>query len=76
LSCGIYGPMPEHHRKQWDSVRQLLFSTSEAFYLDIRFKVLYFVADEVTGALSMLEALLTIQIVCGTHRSDSLVRAS
>jgi hypothetical protein len=47
-------------------VRRLLFGTSEAFYLDIRFKVLEFVADEVSGSLFMLEALLTIQIVCGT----------
>jgi hypothetical protein len=56
-------------------VRRLLFGTSEAFYLDIRFKVLDFVADEMSRALNMLEALPTTQIVCGTHRSDSPVRA-
>jgi hypothetical protein len=76
LSCGIYGPLSEDHRKQRDPVRRLLFSTSEAFYLDIRFKVLDFVADEVSGALSMLEALSAICIVCGTRRSDSPVTAS
>jgi hypothetical protein len=54
----------------------LLFRTSEVFYLNIRFKVLDFVANEVSGALSMLEAMLTIHIVCGTHRTDSHVRAS
>jgi hypothetical protein len=46
LSCGIYGPLFEDHRKQWDLV-QCLFGTSAAFYLDIRFKVLDYVADEV-----------------------------
>jgi hypothetical protein len=51
-------------------VQRLLFSTLEAFYLDIRFKVLDFVADEVSGALSMLEALSAIWIVCGTCRSE------
>jgi hypothetical protein len=52
--------MSEEHQKQWDTVRQLLFGTSEAFYLDIRFKVLDFVGDKVSGALSMLEVLPTI----------------
>jgi hypothetical protein len=76
LSCDIYAPLSEDHRKQWDLVQRLLFSNPEAFYLNIRFKVVDFVVVEVLGALSMLEALLAIQIVCGTHRSDSPVRAS
>jgi hypothetical protein len=57
-------------------VRRLLFGTLEAFYLNIRFKVLDFIADEVSGELSMLEALSTIRIVCGTRWSDSPIRAS
>jgi hypothetical protein len=76
LSCGIYNPLYEDHQKQWDPMWRLLFSTSEAFYLDIRFKVLDFVSDDVSGALSMLKALPTIQIVCGTRRSDNPIRTS
>jgi hypothetical protein len=56
-------------------VRQLLFGTLEAFYLNIKFKVLDFVADKASGALSMLEALSAIRIICGTRRSDNPVRA-
>jgi hypothetical protein len=44
-------------------VRGLLFSTSEAFYPNIRFKVLDIVANEVSGVLSMFEVLSAIQIV-------------
>jgi hypothetical protein len=57
-------------------VRQLLFGTSEDFFLDIMFKVLDFGADEVLGALSMLVALPSMQIFCGSHRSDSPIRTS
>jgi hypothetical protein len=39
-------------------------------------KVLDIAIDEVSGALSMHMAPLTIQIICGTYRSDSPVRAS
>jgi hypothetical protein len=39
-------------------------------------KVLDIAIDEVSGALSMHTAPPTIQIVCGTRRSDSPVRAS
>jgi hypothetical protein len=39
----------------------------------IRWKVLDFTTDEVSGVLSMLEALSGIQ--SGTRRSDSHVRA-
>jgi hypothetical protein len=42
----------------------------------VQWKVLYIAIDEVSGALSMLTAPLTIWIVCGTRRSDSPVRAS
>jgi hypothetical protein len=52
-------------------VWRLLFGTSEAFYLDIRFKVLDFVAHTVSKALSMFEALSAIHIVCGTCTSAS-----
>jgi hypothetical protein len=38
-------------------------------------KVLDIVIDEVSGSLSMHTVLPVIQIVCGTHRSDSHVRA-
>jgi hypothetical protein len=76
LSCGIYGALSEDHLKQWDPMQRLLFGTSEAFYLDIRFKVLNFVADEVSVALSMLETPPAIRIICGTHMSDSPVRTS
>jgi hypothetical protein len=57
-------------------VRQLLFGTSEDFFLDIMFKVLDFGADEELGALSMLVALPSMQIFCGSHRSDSPIRTS
>jgi hypothetical protein len=47
------------------------------FPYDIRQrKVLDIAIDEVLGALSMHAAPPAIQIVCGTNRSDSLVRAS
>jgi hypothetical protein len=39
-------------------------------------KVLDIAIDEVSGALSMHEVPPAIRIVCGTHRSDSPVRAS
>jgi hypothetical protein len=39
-------------------------------------KILGIAINEVSGALSMHAAPLVIQIVCGTRRSDSLVRAS
>jgi hypothetical protein len=39
-------------------------------------KVLDITIDEVSGALSMHMVPPAIQIVCGTRRSDSLVRAS
>jgi hypothetical protein len=39
-------------------------------------KVLDIAIDEVSGALSMHAVPLAIRIVCGTHMSDSLVRAS
>jgi hypothetical protein len=39
-------------------------------------KVLDIAIDEVSRALSMHVAPLAIQIVCGTRRSDSHVRAS
>jgi hypothetical protein len=38
-------------------------------------KVLDIAIDEVLGALSMHAAPLAIWIVCGTHRSDSPIRA-
>jgi hypothetical protein len=37
-------------------------------------KVIDIAIDEVSGALSMHTAPPAIQIVCGTHRSDSPVR--
>jgi hypothetical protein len=47
------------------------------FPCDVRQRnVLDIAIDEVSGALSMHIAPPMIQIVCGTHRSDSLVRAS
>jgi hypothetical protein len=47
------------------------------FPCDIRQrKVLGIAINEVSGALSMHTAPLVIQIVCGTRRSDSPVRAS
>jgi hypothetical protein len=39
-------------------------------------KVLDIAIDEVSGALSMHAAPLTIRIVCGTRKSDSPIRAS
>jgi hypothetical protein len=39
-------------------------------------KVLGIAIDEVSGALSMQAAPPAIQIVCGTRRSDSPIRAS
>jgi hypothetical protein len=39
-------------------------------------KVLDIAIDEVSGALSMHMAPSAIQIVCGTHGSDSPVRVS
>jgi hypothetical protein len=39
-------------------------------------KALDIAIDEVSGALSMHAVPPTIQIVCGTHRSDSHVTAS
>jgi hypothetical protein len=39
-------------------------------------KVLDIAIDEVSGALSMHAAPSDIWIICGTYRSDSLVRAS
>jgi hypothetical protein len=39
-------------------------------------KVLDIAIDEVLGALSMHAVPLAIWIVCGTHRSDSPIRAS
>jgi hypothetical protein len=41
-----------------------------------QWKVLEKAINEVSGALSMHVAPLAIWIVCGTHRSDSHVRAS
>jgi hypothetical protein len=41
-----------------------------------QWKVLDIAVDEVSGALSMHVVPLAIQIVYGTHRSDSSVRAS
>jgi hypothetical protein len=47
------------------------------FPCDIRQqKVLDIAIDEVSGALSMHAVPSAIRIVCGTHRSDSPVRAS
>jgi hypothetical protein len=47
------------------------------FPCDVRHrKVLNIAIDEVSGALSMLAAPSAIRIVCGTHRSDSPIRAS
>jgi hypothetical protein len=49
----------------------------KAFPYDVRQrKVLDIVIDEVLGPLSMHEVPQTIRIVCGTHKSDSPVRAS
>jgi hypothetical protein len=39
-------------------------------------KVLDIAIDEVSGAFSMHTAPPAIRIVCGTHKSDSPVRAS
>jgi hypothetical protein len=39
-------------------------------------KVLYIAIDEVLGALSIHAVPSAIQIACGTHRSDSPIRAS
>jgi hypothetical protein len=47
------------------------------FQCDVRQrKVLDIAVDEVSGALSMHAAPSAIWIVCGTHKSDSHVRAS
>jgi hypothetical protein len=47
-----------------------------SFPYDVRQrKVLDIAIDEVSGALSMHVAPPAIRIVCGTHRSDSPVRA-
>jgi hypothetical protein len=47
------------------------------FPCDVRqVKVLDIAIDEVSGALSMHAAPPAIRIVCGTHRSDSPIRAS
>jgi hypothetical protein len=49
----------------------------EAFLCDVRQrKVLDIAIKEVSGALSMHAASPAKQIVCGTRRSDSPVRAS
>jgi hypothetical protein len=39
-------------------------------------KVIDIAIDEVSGALSMHAVPSAIQIVCGTHRSDTPIRAS
>jgi hypothetical protein len=41
----------------------------------IRWKVLDFTADEVLEVLSMIEALSTYKMLCGTRRSDNHVRS-
>jgi hypothetical protein len=47
------------------------------FPCDVRqWKVLDIAINEVSGELSMYAAPPAILIVCGTHRSDSSVRAS
>jgi hypothetical protein len=47
------------------------------FSYDVRQqKILDITIDEVSGALSMHAVPPAIRIVCGTHRSDSPVRAS
>jgi hypothetical protein len=48
-----------------------------SFHCDVRQrKVLDIAIDDVSGALSTHAAPSGIRIVCGTRRSDSLVRAS
>jgi hypothetical protein len=48
-----------------------------SFHCDIRQrKVLDIVIDDMSGALSTHAAPPDIRIVCGTRRSDSLVRTS
>jgi hypothetical protein len=52
-------------------------TTQRPFPCDIwQQKVLNIAIDEVSGALSMHAAPQAIQIVCGTRKSDSPVRAS
>jgi hypothetical protein len=50
LSCGIFGPLSEDHREQWDLVWRVFFGTLEAIYLD-QVKILDIAADEVLEIL-------------------------
>jgi hypothetical protein len=62
---------------QWDPVWRLYRPPQRSFPCDVRQrKVLDIAIDEVSGALSMHVAPLTIRIIYGTRMSDSPVRAS
>jgi hypothetical protein len=61
---------------EWDPVWRLYRTLGGLFHVDIReCKVLDIAIDKVSGALSMHAVPPAIQIVCGTHKSDSPIRA-